>query len=217
LLLSLTAGSADAAGYLGLGRVFTSNMTGNVVLLGINLGQGDFIAAGRILYVLAIFILGVCLGAWLGRDLPEKEWPTLAFRLIGLEKIALLLFGIGWFLLVDGMTGMGSHALLALLAMAMGLQSAAMARLSAPGVTTTAVTGTLTALATGTMTLLYLSKVQIDQKLELRERVKFQLTIVFLYGCGAALCGWLIVHLPHWAGCFPVLASAFVALGRPRP
>jgi uncharacterized membrane protein YoaK (UPF0700 family) len=36
LLLTLTAaaGSADAVSYLGLGRVFTANMTGNLVLLG---------------------------------------------------------------------------------------------------------------------------------------------------------------------------------------
>ena len=36
LLLALTwaAGNIDAIGYLGLGRVFTANMTGNTVLLG---------------------------------------------------------------------------------------------------------------------------------------------------------------------------------------
>jgi uncharacterized membrane protein YoaK (UPF0700 family) len=34
LLLSLTTGLVDAASVLGLGKVFTANMTGNVVFLG---------------------------------------------------------------------------------------------------------------------------------------------------------------------------------------
>ncbi len=216
LLLSLTAGSADAIGYLGLGRVFTSNMTGNVVLLGISLGQGHFDASVRILYVLAIFVAGACLGAWLGRNVPEKEWPTLAFRLVGLEKIALLLFGIGWILLANKINGLCAHVLLALLAVAMGLQSAAMGRLSAPGVATTAVTGTLTAVVTGSMNLLFASHLPQDEKITARDRVRFQLSALLLYGGGAALSGLLILKLPHFAGCFPVLAAAFVALARPK-
>jgi uncharacterized membrane protein YoaK (UPF0700 family) len=216
LLLSLTAGSADAIGYLGLGRVFTSNMTGNVVLLGISLGQGNFAVTVRILYVVAMFIAGACLGAWLGRNLPEKDWPNLAFRLIGLETISLLLFGIGWFLLTDRVSGIGSHALLALLAVAMGLQAAAMGRLSAPGVATTAVTGTITALATGSMNLLFMSHLPSDEISAARDRVRFQLGVVFLYCSGAAVAGFLIVHLPHFAGCFPVLVAALVAMGRQK-
>jgi uncharacterized membrane protein YoaK (UPF0700 family) len=217
LLLSLTAGSADAAGFLGLGRVFTSNMTGNVVLLGIDLGQGDFLAAARIVFVVAVFILGVSLGTWLAQDIPEKQWPTLAFRLIRLEKVVLVLFAIGWFLLVDRNNAVASHGLLALLALAMGLQSAAMNRLSVPGVATTAVTGTLTALTSGTLSLLLLSKPGVAPGTASPELVRFHLGVVVLYVGGAALGGWLIVHLPHVAGCFPVLAAAFVALGKPKP
>jgi uncharacterized membrane protein YoaK (UPF0700 family) len=217
LLLSLTAGSADAIGYLGLGHVFTSNMTGNVVLLGISLGQGDFVVTFRILYVVVIFIAGACLGAWLGRNLPEKDWPSLGFRLIGMERIVLLIFAIAWFLLADRIDGISSHGLLALLAIAMGLQSAAMGRLSAPGVATTAVTGTLTALATGSMNLLFMSHLPNDERMAARERVRFQLGVVLLYCGGAAIAGFLIVHFPHFAGCFPALMTAFVATGKSKP
>ncbi len=154
MLLSVVAGSADATGYLGLGQVFTSNMTGNIVLLGIDLGQGPFSTAGRVLYVLTIFTLGLCLGAWLGRDIPEKQWPALTVRLIRLEMIVLLIFGVGWFFIMSLDQGPNSYGFLALLALAMGLQSSAMYRLSAPGVGTTAITGTLTAFATGFVNLL---------------------------------------------------------------
>src|SRR5436853_4076193 len=34
LVLTFTTGLVDAVSYLGLGRVFTANMTGNIVLLG---------------------------------------------------------------------------------------------------------------------------------------------------------------------------------------
>jgi len=217
LLLSLTAGSADATGYLGLGQVFTSNMTGNIVLLGIDLGQGHLALAGRVLYVLGIFMLGLCLGAWLGQDVPEKQWPALAFRLIGLEKIVLLVFGLGWFFLTDKNHGPGSYGFLALLALAMGLQSAALYRLSAPGVGTTAITGTLTAFATGLVNLLYHTKAEISQREAKLHRVRFQLAVIFLYTCGAVLSGFLIMYAPRLAGFLPVFTSAFVAFGRTKP
>ena len=77
LLLSLTAGSADAAGFMGLGHVFTSNMTGNVVLLGIAIGSGHVSEAARSSYVLMVFMVGACLGAWMSRGIAEEDWPRL--------------------------------------------------------------------------------------------------------------------------------------------
>jgi len=46
LVLTFTTGVIDAASYLGLGHVFTANMTGNIVLLGFGIagGSGDFVA-----------------------------------------------------------------------------------------------------------------------------------------------------------------------------
>ena len=37
LVLTVTTGLIDAVSYLGLGHVFTANMTGNIVLLGFGL------------------------------------------------------------------------------------------------------------------------------------------------------------------------------------
>lgn len=215
LLLSMAAGSADAVGYLSLGRVFTSNMTGNVVLLGIDLGQGHFIPAARDIFVLTVFILGLSLGAWLGRDVPEKKWQALAFRLIGLEKILLLIFGVAWFFSTKADGGAGTYGLLALLAMAMGLQSVAMYRLSAPGVGTTAVTGTLTALSSGIINHLFITN-DVSQKANSLVRIRFQFGVLFLYAGGAALSGFCIMHNIRWVGFLPILAAAFVSYGRPR-
>ncbi len=38
VLLAIVAGFSDALGYVGLGRVFTANMTGNTILLGLAIG-----------------------------------------------------------------------------------------------------------------------------------------------------------------------------------
>ena len=208
LFLSLAAGSADAAGYMGFGRVFTSNMTGNIVLLGIDLGQNHLTAAGRTLFVLATFTAGVAIGGRLGQGIGEKNWPRLAARLIGLEKMALILFALGWAMgtnlhgvLVDG-------GLLFLLTLAMGLQSAAMNRLGAPGANTTAITGTLTALVTGLIEVWTAREPEtIHNRLQ---RIKFQSAMIGLYCVGAAGCGFLITHVYWLAGCLPGLASLAV-------
>ena len=55
----------DALSYLALGRVFTANMTGNTVLLGVALVQGEADAAGRAGLALGGFLAGGAIGAWI--------------------------------------------------------------------------------------------------------------------------------------------------------
>ena len=61
LLVGLTfaAGSVDAISYLALGRVFTANMTGNIVLLGLAVAQSLGPQTERSLVALAAFAAGV--------------------------------------------------------------------------------------------------------------------------------------------------------------
>ncbi len=63
LLLTWAAGSVGAISYLGLGHVFTANMTGNTVLLGLAVGQGQGFAALRSVVALGGFALGAAIGA----------------------------------------------------------------------------------------------------------------------------------------------------------
>jgi uncharacterized membrane protein YoaK (UPF0700 family) len=206
LLLSIVAGSADAAGFLGLGHVFTSNMTGNVVLLGVALGQGHLDDVLRSIFVLIVFALGVAFGVWHGRAVSDGDWPRLAARLLGLEKILLLLFAIGWLvpLMHDGYF---SYGLLATLAFAMGLQSAALSRLGAPGVGTTAITGTITALITGLVV-----RVADPAQGSSHQRLVFQAAVLALYCAGAAVSGLLLVLHPSLAGLVPITAAVLVSV-----
>src|ERR1700683_4381311 len=61
LLLTLTTGLVDASSYLGLGHVFSANMTGNIVLLGFGLaGAGGLPVVAPIVSLLAFLL---CAGA----------------------------------------------------------------------------------------------------------------------------------------------------------
>jgi uncharacterized membrane protein YoaK (UPF0700 family) len=46
--MTFSTGLVDVVSYLGLGRVFTANMTGNIVLLGFGIaGSGDCLSSRR--------------------------------------------------------------------------------------------------------------------------------------------------------------------------
>jgi len=83
-LLTVATGLVDAASVLGLGHVFTANMTGNVVFFGFSLAGAGRAAASDCAFALVAFLLGALVG---GR-LANRGTP---FRLaIALEAIFLL-------------------------------------------------------------------------------------------------------------------------------
>jgi uncharacterized membrane protein YoaK (UPF0700 family) len=149
LLLTLTvaAGSADAVSYLGLGRVFTANMTGNLVLLGVAIGQGQVAGSLRSVIAFACFGVGVLAGARAtARSADTAVWPISVTLVVVAELGLLLVFTAGWEIVGDRPAVLALDVLTALSAGAMGMQTAAARQLSVAGVTTTFVTGTLTSL-----------------------------------------------------------------------
>jgi uncharacterized membrane protein YoaK (UPF0700 family) len=149
LLLTLTvaAGSADAVSYLGLGRVFTANMTGNLVLLGVAIGQGQVAGSLRSVIAFAGFGIGVLAGARAtATSTGDAVWPGSVTVMLGVELGLLVTFAAVWEIVGGRPSTLVLDVLIALSAGAMGVQTAAARRLSVPGVTTTFVTGTLTSL-----------------------------------------------------------------------
>jgi len=139
LLLTGAAGYVDAISYLALGRVFTANMTGNTVLFGLAIVQGDGGAVVRTALALGAFIGGTAIGAWLvHRGESPGEWPRGVTLALGFECV-----------LLAALAGDRSSMLVgrvALAALAMGVQSAAARRLNVFGIATTFMTGTITSL-----------------------------------------------------------------------
>jgi len=129
----------DAISYLALGRVFTANMTGNTVLFGLALVQGDTGAIIRTALALGAFVVGAASGAWLvQRSEGPVHWPRGVTIALGVECVLLAA------LAADRSSGLAARVTLA--ALAMGVQSAAARRLDVFGIATTFVTGTLTSL-----------------------------------------------------------------------
>lgn len=149
LLFTWAAGGVDAISYLAA-HVFTANMTGNTVLLGISLGQGKAGAVLRALVAMIAFIAGIIIGAVLAGEGGDKARTVAAVRREVIAETALLALFAGTFLLpLHPESNAITILLVVLSAVAMGLQSAAVKRLHLPGIATTYITGTITSLFTG--------------------------------------------------------------------
>ena len=154
-LLTLVTGLVDAACYLGLGRVFTANMTGNVVLLAFGAAGTDGLPVLGPTVSLLVFLVGAAGGGWLAsRHVGAANTPVSASARQRWLGIALLIelglvltagvVAIG--LPVDGGGGR-RYVVIGVLAAALGLQNATVRRLAVPDLTTTVLTLTLTGLA----------------------------------------------------------------------
>ena len=76
LALTFSTGVIDAVGYLGLDKVFTGNMTGNVVILGMALAGADGLPIIGPLIALFAFMVGAAIS---GRTLRARPagWAPL--------------------------------------------------------------------------------------------------------------------------------------------
>src|SRR3989454_5396750 len=149
LLLTVTTGLVDAVSVLGLGRVFTANMTGNVVFLGFAVVGMPGFSVARAVVSLVGFVVGAMLGGRLGvamAGVARRRWLlTVAVVEAGLFFIAAWV-AIGYDLVA--FTPVPTlYALIVLTAVAMGLRNATVRRLAVPDLTTTVLTLTLTGLA----------------------------------------------------------------------
>jgi len=221
LLLAWAAGSVDAIGFFGLDHVFTANMTGNTVLLGFSLGQGHGLAAISNVMALAGFIFGVALGA----AIVEKGgkpgvWDRRVTAALFLEALMLAAFTFLWHLTPGGpeRSSAALYILIALSALAMGIQSAAVRRLNLPGVATTYVTGTITSLISGITRRLHAAEVKATQKESAaaakpwEHEARLQTSVFVTYGLSALASGVFQSRVPWLVAVAPLLAVAVVLL-----
>jgi len=146
LVLTFTTGIVDAVSYLGLGHVFTANMTGNVVLLGFALAGGTGLPVLAPIVSLVAFLAG----AFLGGRIQARFGAVRPHHLtVALSCEALLLAAaLAYALCVSPRRGtIAGGILIAGLAGAMGIRNAAVRSLGVPDLTTTVLTLTLTGLA----------------------------------------------------------------------
>jgi uncharacterized membrane protein YoaK (UPF0700 family) len=209
----MVAGIVDAISYLGLGHVFTAMMTGNTVLLGLALGQGQVLQAFRSVLALVGFMAGVAVGELVvGRDDADEAWPHVVSEALAMEAVVLAVFAaiLTWTPLDASVV----HLLIGLSAVAMGIQSSAVRRLGVPGIATTYITGTLTSLVVGIVERLRAHGPLrlVKAPLFLWETRTGVLAGVFIvYVIGAVIGSVLFARAPALAAVSPLVAVGAVA------
>jgi uncharacterized membrane protein YoaK (UPF0700 family) len=153
VLLTLTTGAVDAVTFLLLGKVFSSVITGNLVLLGVSAATRASSEAIHGGVALAGYAAGVAVGARLaarGED-HDATWPRSVTVTLAVELCVLAAFCAGWELSGGRPHDGALLVLLVLTASAMGMQSAAVRELGHMSSTylTSTLTGIVAALATG--------------------------------------------------------------------
>lgn len=147
-LLLLTAGTGviDAVSYLSLDKVFTGNMTGNVLFLGFAAAGTGGIPLLNNAVALAGFLVGAVIGGRVvGRGHADKV-PLRTVVTLAVNAAVALLLTLYW-----ALSGLSDHVemlvVTGLLAMAMGSQVAAVKPIGNADITTVVVTSTLGNLA----------------------------------------------------------------------
>ena len=201
--LAAAAGAADVLAFTRMGQAFASIVTGNLVVAGTAIGQGDPRMLANVALAVAAFGVGVVLGGLGVRSagLSSARWPVqvTVLCLVELVELVVLLVLTGVWLATGGAPlGAAQYAAVVAAALAMGLQSAAFRLVPVPGVTTTYFTGTLTSLLVGLVTAGRLNAAALSALLALP--------------AGAVLAGLLVAHAAAAAVLLPVALLAVVVV-----
>ncbi len=134
--LSALAGYVDGIGFLHLGGLFVSFMSGNSTRMGVNLAEGNWPKAAEALGLIALFVTGAAAGSLivLGRGVHRQPWVPLAEAL--LLAAGALCYTLGF-----------SNAAIAAIVLAMGLENAVFQIDGGAGLGLTYITGALVKVA----------------------------------------------------------------------
>jgi len=212
IALTFGSGAADVASFTRLGGVFTSVMTGNIVLWGLAAARGSLTLAAHTAVSIAGYIVGVAGGAWIAHGVKaapavkgtasasastdhEGALPGSVLWVLLAQLTLLTGFTVGWEVTGASPAGWAQFGLLATLAAAMGMQSSAVNNMGLTEVSTTYLTGTLTGLVSS------LASPGQDTPHGLR---RFGVLIGLV--AGASLCGLLVATAADGVPALPLAA-----------
>ena len=138
LVLTVVSGLVDAVSYLGLGHVFTANMTGNVVLLGFAAAGASGFSAPACLTSLGTFLVGAAAAGRIARRLGSRR--RLLAVAMATEAVVTGAAAIIAAVVSEASEGWPRFTIIALLAFGMGVRNSTIRRLAVPDLTTTVLT-----------------------------------------------------------------------------
>ncbi len=205
ITLTFGSGAMDVASFTKLGGVFTSVMTGNIVLGGLAVAQRSLSLAGHTVVSLAGYIAGVAGGTWIAHgfqvvaaDKGEGGTGVLPAHVrwaLSAELILLAGLTVGWEITGASPAGSAQYGLLAVASAAMGVQASAVKEMGLTDVSTTFLTGTLTGLVSS------LVSPGQDTPHGLR-----RFGVLIGLAVGASLCGLLVATAAEGVPALPLAA-----------
>jgi len=206
--LTLSSGAIDSISFLGLGKVFTAFMTGNVAFLGMGIAGNPAPRIVSVLASMAAFAVGIYIATMITSSDEQKSgviWSRRTTVVLGVSLLAHLGFTAIWFANSGRPGARAVPLLLAVWALAMGLQSGAVRKLHVEGIFTTAATGTFMVLASDV--------VNWKKTRDERRRARFVLLSLVI---GATAGAYLFFHAPIFAPVLPLVVTAGVVLTAAR-
>ncbi len=146
IITTFATGIIDAIGYLGFDKIFTANMTGNVIVLGMGLSGSDELPVAGPLIALISFTLGAATAGLCLRKV-RGGWTAPICAMFLAETVLLGLVGVLLMLAPPQIGSPAMHAFTFALAFLLGAQAAAARKVGVKDVTTVVVTSTITSLA----------------------------------------------------------------------
>src|SRR5262249_34453918 len=147
-------------------------------------------------------------------------WPKAVTRALALEVVILAVFTAGSYLTGVIREVWEGQALIALSAIAMGIQSAAARRLDVPGIATTYLTGTFTSAVTSLVAKSRSSRKGATVEVVAtsrpwRRQVMLQFLALLVYGLGALIAGLVQAGWPKLVAVIPLVVVAAVVMTAP--
>ena len=208
IALTFGSGAMDVASFTRLGGVFTSVMTGNIVLGGLSVAQRSLSLASHTAVSIVGYIAGVAGGTWIAhgfsRASPAKPadekgrasvLPSHVNWALFAELVLLAGLTAGWEITAASPAGWAQFCLLAVAAAAMGVQASAVNEMGLTNVSTTFLTGTLTGLVS--------SLVRPGQETPHGLR---RFGVLIGLAAGAGLCGLLVATAADGVPALPLAA-----------
>jgi uncharacterized membrane protein YoaK (UPF0700 family) len=198
--LTVSTGAVDAISWLALGKVFSAFMTGNLVFLGFDAAGAAGPSAQRVLTALAAFAVGAILAARIvAPAVGSGNWPHRVTVAIGTALVAQATFLGLWIATGTHPSSGAGDALIAMSALAMGMQTTAVFALGVRAIFTTAATATW-AIFMGDLS---------GWSQSTGERRRLAAVIVGLF-TGALIGAVLVLDARSWAPVFPLTVSGSV-------
>jgi len=219
VLLTCVAGSVDVMSYYRLGNVFTANMTGNTVLLGLSIGQGNAASSFHQIAALAGFFSGALMGAYIVEN-TKKGWSNYITISLSIETTIVFILVYIWFFEGKVISDFALYVSIILAGSAMGIQSATIRHLNIPGIITTFLTGTITSIG---MSMVKGIKSGFNKKVKranpavpspktLEQRIELQVIVFMAYAGTAVFTGWMEFHRPRFLPLLPLILVISVLL-----